>query len=187
MRSTLLTAKGVLCYLLGTRDWVLKYGDGVRTDSIAFCDADWATHQDDRRSISSFAFFLHSGLVSWSSSKQKATALSSTEAEYMAIMHAAKELLWIRMFSGILDLPIPRPFRLLSDNSSAIDMTKLNVISNRAKHIDLHYHFIRDHVSEGTMRINWISTEDMTADIFTKPLPHTVHLKHSSSLGLTTN
>ena len=186
-RSTLLAAKGVLRYLLGTRDWVLRYGDGVCTDSIAFCDTDWATHQDDCRSISGFAFFLHSGLVSWSSSKQKATALSSTEAEYMAITHAAKELLWIRMFSNIVDLPVPRPFRLLSDNNSAIDMTKSNVILNRVKHIDLQYHFIWDHVSEGTMCINWISTEDMTADIFTKPLPHLTHRKHSSSLGLVTN
>ena len=184
-RSTLLAAKGVLRYLSGTQDWVLVYGDGVRSDSIAFSDADWATHQDDRRSISGYTFFMHSGLVSWSSSKQKATALSSTEAEYMAITHATKELLWIRVFSMIIDLPVPKPFHLLSNNNSAIDMMKSNVISNRAKHIDLCYHFIRDHVSEGTICINWILTEDMTADIFTKPLPHPIHSKHTSSLGLT--
>ena len=183
-RSTLLAAKGVLRYLLGTRHHRLSYGDGVRTDSVGYCDADWAMHQDDRRSISGYAFFLHSGLVSWSSSKQKATALSSTEAEYMAITHATKELLWLRMFSSIVDIPFPRPFRLLSDNNSAIDMTKSNIISNRAKHIDLRYHFIRDHVAEGTLRLNWISTKDMTADIFTKPLPYPLHSKHSTSLGI---
>lgn len=72
----------------------------------------------------------------------------------MAITHVTKELLWIQMFCPIIDIPFPRPFQLLSDNNSAIDMTKSNVISNRAKHIDLRYHFIRDHVSEGTVCIN---------------------------------
>ena len=102
----------------------------------------------------------------------------------MAIMHTTKELLWLHMFSSLVDIPFPRPFRLLSDNNSAIDMTKSNIILNRAKHIDLRYHFIQDHVAEGTLRLNWISTEDMTADIFTKPLPHPLHSKHSTSLGL---
>lgn len=183
-RSTLLAAKGVLRYLLGTADWKLIYGMDVRTDSIAFCDADWATHQDDRRSISGYAFFMYSGLVSWSSSKQKSTALSSTEAEYMSITHVSKEALWIRMFCRVIGLPFPQPFPFLSDNNSAIDMTKLNVISNHAKHIDLRYHFIRDHITEGTLKVNWIPTEDMTADIFTKPLPCPLHMRHAVSLGL---
>lgn len=94
----LLAAKGVLRYLAGTRDWGLNYGGGVRTDTVGYSDADWATDQTDRHSISGYAFFMFSGLVSWSSSKQKATALSSTEAEYMAITHAAKEALWICLF-----------------------------------------------------------------------------------------
>ena len=99
-------------------------------------------HQDDHCSISSFMFFMYSGLVSWLSSKQKATALSLIEAKYMAITHAAKELLWIWMFSTIVNLPLPCPFHLLSDNNSAIDMTKSNVILNQAKHINLRYHFM---------------------------------------------
>ncbi len=179
-----MAAKGVLRYLLGTQHHRLGYGAGVQTDCVGYSDADWATHQDDRRSISGYAFFLHSSLISWSSSKQKATALSSTKVEYMAITHVAKELLWLRMFSSIVNIPFPHLFRLLSDNNSAIDMTKSNIISNRAKHIDLRYHFIRDHVAEGTLRLNWISTEDKTADILTKPLPYPLHSKHSSSLGV---
>ena len=127
---------------------------------------------------------MFSGLVSWSSSKQKATALSSTEAEYMAITHVSKESLWIKLFCRSVGIPFPHPIPLLSDNQSAIDMTKSNTVSSCVKHIDICYHFIHDHVAQGTIAINWIPTDDMTADIFTKPLPLPIHLRHSSSLGL---
>ena len=149
-----------------------------------YSDADWATNQSDRKSVSGYSIFTFSGLVSWSSSKQKATALSSTEAEYMAITHVSKEALWIRLFCHVIGLPFPHPLSLLSDNQSAIDMTKSNAVLSRAKHIDIRYHFIRDHVAQGTVTIKWVPTEDMTADIFTKPLPLPIHLRHSSSLGL---
>ena len=127
---------------------------------------------------------MFSGLVLWSSSKQKATTLSSTEAEYMAITHVSKEALWIKLFCHSIDIPFPHPLPLLSDNQSAIGMTKLNMVSNHAKHINIQYHFIRDHVAQGAIIIKWIPTKDMTADIFTKPLPLLIHLHHSSSLGL---
>ena len=172
-------------YLLGTRNWRLEYGVNARNDPVAFSDADWATNEQDHKSISGYAFFLYSGLVSWSSSKQKAIALSSAKAEYMAITHAAKEALWLKLFCQTLELPFPRPFMFLSDSDSAISMTKSNVVSNRAKHIDLRYHSIRDHVAEGTIAIHWISTEDMTADVFTKALLHPIHIRHSRLLGLT--
>ena len=153
-------------------------------DSVGYSDADWATDQTDCHSISGYTFFMFSGLVSWSSSKQKATALSSTEAEYMAITHAAKEALWIRLFCHSLQLPFPRLLNLLSDNESAISITKANAISSRAKHIDIRYHFIHDHVTQGVFHMHWVPTEDMTADIFTKPLPLPLHNRHSLSLGL---
>ena len=87
--SMLLVAKGVLCYLLGTKHWEIVYSGSVHVDSIAFCDTDWATNKHDCRSISRYAFFMYSGLVLWSSSKQKAMALSSTQAEYMSITHVS--------------------------------------------------------------------------------------------------
>ena len=136
---------------------------------------DWATDQTDRHSISGYTFFMFGGLVSWLSSKQKATALSSMEAEYMAITHAAKEALWIRLLCHSLQLPFPHPLNLLSDNESTISITKSNTISSHAKHIDICYHFIRDHVAQGVFHMHWIPTEDMTADIFTKPLLLLLH------------
>ena len=112
-RALLLTAKGVLRYLKGTRHWALTYGDVVCNDTITFSDVDWAMNQSDRKSVSGYAFYMFLGLVSWLSSKQKATALSSTEAEYMAITHVA---LWIQLFCRSVGLRFPRPLPLLSDN-----------------------------------------------------------------------
>ena len=182
--ATLLVAKGVLCYLSGTCDWWLEYGCAACNDPIAYSDVDWATNKQDRKSISGYAFFMFSGLVSWLSSKQKAIALSSTEAKYMAITHAWKEALWIKLFCQTIGLPFPHPFTFLSDSDSAISMTKSNVVLNCAKHINIRYHFIRDHITEGTIAIHWIPTEDMTADIFIKSLARPIHFWHSQALGL---
>ena len=88
------------------------------------------------------------------------------------------------LFCHSLQLPFPRPLNLLSDNKSAISITKANAISSHAKHIDIRYHFIRDHVTQGVFHMHWVPTEDMTADIFTKPLPLPLHNCHSLSLGL---
>ena len=93
---------------------------------------------------------------------------------------------WIRLFCHTIDLLFPQLFRLLSVNDSAISMTKANIVSNRAKHINLQYHFICEHISLGTFVINWIPTNDMTADIFTKVLSFLLHTHHAASLGLTT-
>jgi len=62
-----------------------------------FCDADWAS-QEHHHSISGYVFIVDGGAVSWSSKKQSLVTLSTTEAEYISLMHAAKETLWIRAF-----------------------------------------------------------------------------------------
>jgi hypothetical protein len=192
-RTHLLAAKAVLRYLAGTPDLTLTLGMdrpdlSTPVQGFAMCcgltDADWATDEKDRRSISGYCFYFLNSLVSWSATKQKTVSLSSTESEYYAMTHAMKEALWIRLFLTIHRLPIPRPFPLLCDNQSALALIGSEAISSRSKHIDVRYHFIRDHVSEGSFQTNWIPTSDMTADIFTKPLLPPLFLKHRNALGL---
>jgi hypothetical protein len=84
--------------------------------------------------------------------------------------HAMKEGLWLRLFLKLHDLPVPHPFPLLCDNQSTLALVQSESVSSRSKHIDIRYHFIREHVSDGTFTTTWIPTEDMTADILTKPL-----------------
>ena len=171
----LLAAKGVLRYLAGTLEYSLEYGLDASVISppvretakgCILTDADWATDEKDRKSISGYCFYFLNSLVSWSAVKQKTMALSSTESEY----YAMKEALWLHLFLKLHDLPVPQLFPLLCDNQSTLALVQPESVSSHSKHIDVRYHFIWEHVSDGTFSTIWIPTEDMTADILTKPL-----------------
>ena len=146
-RAHLLAAKGVLRYLLGTLDFALEYNFSQQPvgppasvllpSNCAFTDADWASDETDRQSISGYTFFMFSSLVAWSAIKQRTTALSSTEAEYMALSHALKEALWLRLLLLILKMPLPRPFPLLCDNQSTLNIANSLSITSHSKHIDV--------------------------------------------------
>ena len=192
-RNHLLIAKHVLRYLAGTRTLALCLGaPSARVPStlsgyiqnVGCSDADWASDTVDRKSISGYAFFFQGSLISWSAVKQKAIALSSTEAEYYAMAHAFKEALWLCSFLSLLKLPIPRPFPILTDNQATCSLSNSIAISARSKHIDIRHHFIRDHVQAGTFSTTWIPTADMPADIFTKALPFSSFSRHRDVLGL---
>jgi hypothetical protein len=194
-RGHLIAGKRVLRYIAGTLDLSLEFNfdGGVVPATIggfirncAVSDADWASDESDRKSISGYCFYFFNSLVSWSAVKQKTISLSSTEAEYYSMTHALKEALWIRLFLSLLSFPIPRPFPLLSDNQSACAIANTSSITSRSKHIDVRHHFIRDHITDGTFCTNWVPTSDMPADIFTKPLPFPIFTKHRTSLGLVT-
>lgn len=142
--SHFLIAKHVLRYLAGTRDLALCLGaPSSRIPStlsgymknVGCSDADWASDAVDRKSISGYSFFFQGSLVSWSAVKQKAIALSSTEAEYYAMAHAFKEALWLCSFLSLLKLPVPHPFPILSDNQAACSLSNSIAISTRSKHI----------------------------------------------------
>lgn len=111
-------------------------------------------------------------------------ALSSTEAEYMAITAAIQEGLWLTSFFKCIDLPLTLPLRLFADNAGAIALSKEGANHTRTKHIDLRYHFIRAHIEAGTFLPEWLSTHRNTADIFTKCLPRPLFIRHQSGLSL---
>jgi len=192
-RAHLLAAKGVLRYLAGTLEYGLEYGAPIsfvpltiapHIQGCALTDADWASDEMDRKSVSGYCFYRYGSIVSWSSQKQKVIASSSTEAEYYSLSYALREGLWIRLFLISLQLPLPTPFPLLCDNQSAIRLANSDISSPRSKHIDVRYHFIREKIEDGTFETSWIPTADMTADIFTKPLPFPAFSRHRSALGI---
>ena len=194
-RTHFLAAKHVLHYLSGTASLALRFGSplALLPDTIAgyiqnvgCSDADWASDAVDRKSISGYSFFFEGSLVSWSATKQKSIALSSTEAEYYAMSYTFKEALWLRVFLGLLRFPVPCPFPILSDNQAACSLSNSPAISARSKHIDIRHHFIRAHIQDGYFSTIWIPTADMPADIFTKPLPFPVFSRHRDVLGLST-
>ncbi|GJY21470.1 hypothetical protein Tco_0394036 [Tanacetum coccineum] len=136
----------------------------------AYVDADHAGCQNTRRSTSGSAQFLGDKLVRWSSKKQKCTAISSTEAEYIALSGCCAEILWMRLQLTDYGFQFNK-IHLYCDNKSAIALCCNNIQHSRAKHIDVRYHFIKEQVKNGIVERYFVRTEYQLADIFTKPLP----------------
>ncbi|KAG8498715.1 hypothetical protein CXB51_005041 [Gossypium anomalum] len=161
----------ILRYLRGTTDVCLQFGrteDGV----IGYVDADFAGDLDRRRSLTGYVFTIGGCAISWKATLQTTVALSTTEAEYMAITEACKEAIWLKgLFSELNeDLQISTVF---CDSQSAIFLTKDQMFHERTKHIDVRYHFVRDIIARGDIVVSKISTHENPADMMTKSLPIT--------------
>ncbi|GKB14069.1 hypothetical protein Tco_0847992 [Tanacetum coccineum] len=146
------------------------YSKDTGMSLTAYADVDHAGCQDTRRSTSGSAQFLGDKLVSWSTKKQKGTAISSTEAEYIALSGCCAQILWMRSQLtnyGFQFNKIP----LYCDNKSVISLCCNNVQHSRAKYIDVRYHFIKDQVENRIVELYFVRAEYQLADIFTKPLP----------------
>ncbi|GKC13113.1 retrovirus-related pol polyprotein from transposon TNT 1-94 [Tanacetum coccineum] len=162
--------KRIFRYLKGTINMGLWYSKDTDMSLTAYSDTDHAGCQDTRRSTSGSAQFLGDKLVSWSSKKQKSTAISSTEAEYIALSGCCAQILWMRSQLTNYGFHINK-IPLYCDNKSVIALCCNNVQHSRAKHIDVRYHFIKDQVENGIVELYFVRTEYQLADIFTKPLP----------------
>ena len=120
----------------------------------------------------------------WSSKKQGIITLSSTEAEYVAETHASKEGIWLKMFmKEITGSPID-PVTIKADNQGVIVLTKDNKFHARTKHINLCYHFIREAVEQGKIKMEYILTSENVADIFMKALAKLKFVEFVGMLGL---
>jgi hypothetical protein len=137
---------------------------------------------NDRRSTTGWIFTIGGSPVSWRTAKQKAVTLSSTEAEYMAAADTAKEAIWLRDLLQELRLGRNQPPVIHQDNQGAIFLENNASLKRNTKHIDVKAHFIRERVKAGDIVIHYCPTDDMIADIFTKPLNKTKFAKHRESV-----
>jgi hypothetical protein len=177
--------KRVLRCLKGTAHFGLTFGgSNDKTDLIGWSDADWAQDLDSRCSISAFVFDFAGGYVSWSSKKQPTVALSTAEAEYMAALNATKEAIWLRTLLKDLGFPPTTATTIHADNQACIALARNPVAHSRAKHIDIHHHFIRKRVTNHEIDLKYCSTKHMLADIFTKQLPRDAFEKFRIALGV---
>lgn len=163
--------KRIFKYLKGTINFGIFYASGGTNKLIGYSDADHAGDIETRRSTSGYIFKLNDGIISWSSERQKSVSISTMEAEYIAASEASKELIWIRrllceILANELDVPI-----FYMDNQSAIRLIKNPEFHKRSKHIDIRYHFIREKFEEAEFVLEYVSSDNMIADIFTKSLP----------------
>ena len=166
------TVKHVLRYIKHTVQHKLFYrksGSGLKLEG--FSDSDWAS-SSDRRSTTGYCFRLNEdgGLVSWKTRKQPTIALSSCEAEYMALTAAAQEAISLKMllkdFTAEEDNKLPTLIR--GDNQGSLDLAQNPVHHQRSKHIDIKYHFIREKCADGDIKLQYVSTAENVADLMTK-------------------
>ena len=113
---------------------------------------------------------LQGGAVSWQSKLQKCVALSTTEAEYIAVTEAGKEMLWMKRFLQELDLKQDE-YVVHCDSQSAMDLSKNATYHSRTKHIDVRYHWIREVMEKQEMKLKKIHTENNPSDVMTKGVP----------------
>ena len=161
--------KWILRYLRGTLDVGLKYERMETMDQyvIGYADSDYAGDLDKRRSTSGYIFTLARGPVSWRSTLQSTVALSTTEAEYMALTEAAKEAVWLRNLVGDFGI-VQRQVTIFCDSQSAICLTKNPVHHNSMKHVRVKFNYVRERVEEGDIIVTKVDTEDNQADMLTK-------------------
>ncbi|KAM6545684.1 hypothetical protein CsatB_026420 [Cannabis sativa] len=150
------TVKRILRYLKGTLDYGLDMSRPTSLDLVGFCDADWASDIDDRRSTTSFCVYLGSNLIYWSSKKQHTVSRSSTETEYRSMESLTAEITWIQS--------------LLGDNLSTVLMSANPILHARTKHIELDLYFVREKVLAKDLTVKHTLAYDQTADIPTKAL-----------------
>ncbi|GJY58040.1 retrovirus-related pol polyprotein from transposon TNT 1-94 [Tanacetum coccineum] len=163
------TVKRIFRYLKGTVHQGLWYPKDSSFALTVFADADHAGCQDTRRSTSGSMQLLGDRLVSWSFKRQKSAAISSTEAEYIALFGCDAQILW--MISQLTHYGFGfNKIPMYCDNKSAIALCCNNVQHSRSKHIDIRFHFIKEHVENGEIELYFVNTEYQPTDIFTKAL-----------------
>ncbi|GLI65929.1 hypothetical protein VaNZ11_009594, partial [Volvox africanus] len=177
-------AKAVVRFLLATPQCGIVFGgERVEEGLIGYTDSDYAGCIESRKSTGGYVFTLHGGSVSWSSRLQRTVTSSTMEAEYVAASEATKEALWLRLLLSELGYSL-RPTTINCDSQSAIKITKNPVISGKSKHIAVRYHMVREQVARGAVVMEDCRSDDMVADILTKPLPLEKFAKHQKSMGV---
>ncbi|KAL3698464.1 hypothetical protein R1sor_012540 [Riccia sorocarpa] len=177
-------AHRILGYLRNTLDLGLFFAPDANVNLTGFTDTDWAGEPTGQRSTTGYLFKLGNSIISWSSKLQPSVALSFSEAEYRALMEGTKEAIWLNQLLKDLGLPHEAPVTIWCDNTSSLKMAENPVFHARTKHIETHYHFVREQVSQKTVNLVHIPTRQQLADILTKPLGPTRFQKLRDSLGV---
>ena len=163
--------KHLFRYLQGTKDKKLVYKpDDGQELFTSYVDADHGGDKRNGKSTGGYLIKFGSGAVSWSSKLQPLVALSTTEAEYIAAVEAGKEMIWMRQLLTEFGVKVNEPSILRIDNQSAISVSKNPEHHGRMKHLDLRFYWLRDQVTLGVITPLFVPTEEMPADLLTKPL-----------------
>jgi hypothetical protein len=174
--------KRVIKFVLDTKDYGLKIQpkvvDGDKWDLVVYSDSDWAGDKEDRRSVSGYVMFVMGVPVLWKSKIQRNVTLSSTEAEYVAMSEAAKEIKFLVQVMMSMGIKVELPIVVRVDNVGAIFMAENASATSRTRHVDARYHYVREFIEEGFIKIIFVRSKDNLADGFTKNVQNEVYDFH---------
>ncbi|KAK4383171.1 Retrovirus-related Pol polyprotein from transposon TNT 1-94 [Sesamum angolense] len=177
--------KTILKYLRMTEDMFLIYNGGeLILEGYSVSSFQW--DDDDAKSQSGFVFKLNGGVVAWNFFKQATTADSTTEAEYIAALEVAKEVVWMKNYIQWLGMvsSMAEPVVVLCDNNRAIAQSKKPRSHHHSKYILRLYHLLRDMVSRCDVRMDRVSSAEITADPLIKPMSQIAHTQHLDKMEL---
>lgn len=176
--------KRLIKYLNGTKELKLKLTCNNKKGLYGFADADWAQCQADRKSNSGFLFKYNGSCISWCCRKQECVSLSSTEAEYISLSEASQEAVWLRRLMNDFEVKLNHATVIYEDNQSCLKLIENEKFSRRTKHIETKYNFVRDLKSKDILDFKYCPTDQMEADMMTKPLQATKIKQFRELIGL---
>ncbi|KAK2577894.1 hypothetical protein KPH14_012634 [Odynerus spinipes] len=161
--------KRIFRYLKGTLDYKLSFKKNAEHNIVGYNDADWANDPKTRRSITGTTFTMCGGAISLYSKRQRTVALSTVEAEYMALAFSCQEGLWLRNLQKEIEPKTSnQPMRIYSDSSGAVNLSKNAITRQRTKHIDVRHHFVQEKVEAGIITVQHLSSEEIVVDRWDK-------------------
>jgi hypothetical protein len=143
-----------------------------------FCDSDWAGDSETRVSVTVFILYLMNVPVCWQSKSQKGVTLSSSEAEYVAMSEAVKEVNFMYYLLRDIGIEVKLPIILKTDNVGAMFMAQNSSSGVRTRHVNTRYQFVREYLDDGIIKIEFIKSVENQSDIFTKNVTQETYERH---------
>lgn len=174
----------IMGYIKNMLDYGLTYSRDSDLSPTAFVDADYGGCKDTRRSTSGYVFMMSGGAVAWRSKRQVTVALSTVEAEYVAMSRCVQQMSWMHNWLDEVKIKHSLPGTIKGDNRGAIALTKNTKDHGKVKHIDMRHHYIRELLQSGAITMEQVPSTDNLADLFTKPLPRDHHHRLLTALNI---
>lgn len=177
----------LLEYLSGTKYLALEYdGNTPPNLCMGYSDASFADEIPSRHSSHGYAFSLYGGLITWKAQKQRTVTTSTTESELLALSQAGREVIWWERFFKDIGFALDEEITLYCDNRQALRVvtSEVSKLDTKLRHVDIHQMWLRQEVQNGRIKVEWIGTDRMIADGFTKALSHSKHARFVEMIGL---
>ena len=176
--------KRIMRYLKGTINLGIMYQREINPELVAYSDSDYAGDIDTRRSTSGYVSLKNGAPIAWKSKKQEIVAQSTAEAEYVALFYATQDVIWIRNLLKELGEKDQKATIIFEDNQASIKISENPVHHPRTKHISTKYHFTREMIKNGQVKLQFCPTEVMIADVLTKPLARDRFQRLTKAIGM---